>query len=386
MDTTSTELAAPALTPIVISQYEKLESEIAIFRQEKGALSFNYEDPAGNKAARSLLFGARKLSGDVERARKAAKAYALEYGRKVDAGALKLDTLIMEIAAPHKKALDAIEAREAEKLAAVQRVIDKITEAGKVFGVKDLVELNQRLDYLAGIKTADLGARAHEAESMRLANMQIVSAVLDQEAQKAALEKQLADLREDAARQMEAARVTLAAQAAAAAAVEAERQRVAAEQRAEMERQAIAIRKQEAEQQAAEARRQAEHAERVKALFEAEKAAERQAEALRQAEAKRVEAENNLAAQIRQQNAERAERERVAKLAAEAAEKAEAERLAALHAREIARAEAEATTIQAAVGVLESVYQRIGSDDLSVRDFVVRVAQGGYLPFKIEGL
>ena len=379
MDTPSTDLAAPPLVPIVISQYEKLESEIAIFRQEKGSLSFDYEDPAGNKAARSLLFETRKLGGDVERARKAAKAYALDYGRKVDAGAQKLEDLITAIAAPHKKALDAIEAREAEELSAVQRVIDKVTEAGKVFGVKNMTELKQRLDYLAGIKTADLGARAHEAESMRLANMKIVSAVLDQEAQKAALEKQLAELREDAARKQEAARVELASQAAAAAAVEAERQRVAAERQAAQERQADELRQ-------AEARRQAEHAAQVKALVDAEKAAERQAEALRQAEAARVEAEQNLAAQIARQNEERAKRERDAKLAAEAAERVAAEKLAAAEAEAAKRESDREATIQKAIDAIESVYERIGSDDYSTRDFVLGVAGGFYLPFKIEGL
>ena len=52
-------------TAISISQYEALSSDIEIARQ-RAVESFDYEDPKGDKAARSYIAGLRKIRSRIE--------------------------------------------------------------------------------------------------------------------------------------------------------------------------------------------------------------------------------------------------------------------------------------------------------------------------------
>jgi hypothetical protein len=102
---------------ISISQYEALTSDIQIAKQQ-AVESFDYNDPKGDKAARSYIAGLRKIRSRIESARKEAKSYALEYGRAVDAQAKALEAEILGLIEPHQQALDEIAQQEAAAEAA----------------------------------------------------------------------------------------------------------------------------------------------------------------------------------------------------------------------------------------------------------------------------
>jgi hypothetical protein len=111
---------------ISITQYEALRHDIEIAKQN-AVESFDYEDPKGEKAARSYIAGLRKLRSRGESARKEAKSYALEYGRAVDGQAKALDAEILGLIEPHQQALDELAQREKDRVAGHEARMGAIT-------------------------------------------------------------------------------------------------------------------------------------------------------------------------------------------------------------------------------------------------------------------
>ena len=109
---------SPKTDAIVISQYQVLLDDIQEAQSNK-VESFDYESPKGNKAARSYIYSLRLLRGRIESAHKDAKAYALEYGRKVDSQAKELSSQVEALILPHQEAIDTIARREAVRLGEV---------------------------------------------------------------------------------------------------------------------------------------------------------------------------------------------------------------------------------------------------------------------------
>ena len=70
--------------------YSKLKELVADKLKENSSITFNYDDPKGFKEAKSHVAGLRKVKSKIEKTRKALKADALEYGRKVDGIAKEL--------------------------------------------------------------------------------------------------------------------------------------------------------------------------------------------------------------------------------------------------------------------------------------------------------
>lgn len=294
-----TSTAAPPLAvepkAIVISQYEALTSDIQIAKQD-AVESFDYEDPKGDKAARSYIAGLRKIRSRIESARKEAKSYALEYGRAVDGQAKTLDAEILGLIEPHQQALDEIAQREKDRIAGHQATLDAIAamvQTGTLAG-QPSVSIRDCITWLQACPTTameefkeaanaeiDSGLRILEALHMAAVELEKREALEAAEAQRLAVEEQARLKAEAEARQ--AAAVELARQQAAA---ESARAVAEAERRAKESEARAAAAEQLRQQQ--EAARQQEDKRRTQLQREAEDAA-RRAEATRR---------NDLAAQL----------------------------------------------------------------------------------------
>jgi hypothetical protein len=295
-----TLIAAPPLAvepkAICISQYEALTSDIEIAKQGAIAVVFDYEDPKGDKAARSYIAGLRKIRSRIESARKEAKSYALEYGRAVDAQAKSLESEILGLIEPHQQALDEIAQREKDRVAAHEAVMELITDMvqrGSAEGASsgDIFEMIHWLDDMDASDMEEFkeAAEAEIANGLRLLRA-LYAAALEREkrealesaeAQRLAEEEQARLKAEQEARQAEA--VERARQEAATLAARAVAE---AEQRAKDSEARAAAAEQLRQQQ--EAARQQEDKRRAQLQQEAE-AAVRRAEVTRR---------NDLATQL----------------------------------------------------------------------------------------
>jgi hypothetical protein len=91
---------------------------------------FQYETPAGNKAARSHVYKLRQSKSALATAHKKAKAKPLEFSRALDSEKKKLISEIEEMISVHELPLKEIEDREKERITDIQTMIDNIQFAG----------------------------------------------------------------------------------------------------------------------------------------------------------------------------------------------------------------------------------------------------------------
>lgn len=106
--------------------YNDVRKKIADAREEHKGHEFDYTSTEGNKAARSYIYGLRRIKAEVEDARKKEKAASLDYGRRVDEQAKTLTADIEAMIAPHMAALDALEQKEKDRIAAIEKRIEQI--------------------------------------------------------------------------------------------------------------------------------------------------------------------------------------------------------------------------------------------------------------------
>lgn len=293
-----------------ITVYSEFRSQLAELKALNGSVVFDYQDPAGNKEARSHIYKLRKTKSAVDAARKAEKAASLEYGRQVDAQAKDIIGEIETMISVHQTPLDEIEAREKERQSAHEARIatmrELATESNEHFTAAQLI---QRLDELSSYK---LGAhwQEYEIEAARVkeAGAESLGLQIERQQKREADQADLEKLRREQEARDQAERDAIIAKEAE------ERATRAAEERAQREREE-ADRKAQAERDAAERREQglrfaAEKAEREKAeaelraqraLQEARERAEREAKAEAEketAEAEKREANKRHAAQV----------------------------------------------------------------------------------------
>lgn len=274
---------------ISITQYEALTSDIQIAQQD-AIDRFDYEDSKGNKAARSYIATLRKLRARVESARKEAKAYALEYGRAVDAQAKSLEAEVLALIEPHQQALDAIEQREKERVAshqatlhAISTMVQKGSEEGSSSNAIEAL-----LAGLDGIDTDDMEEFSEAAEAEKANGMRLLSALLA-----AARERE----KREELEQIEAARQAMA-----------RRQQEEADRRAALEeaaRQARIDAEARAAAQVAEANRKAQDAEARAAAAENQRRVEEQVRQQDEARRRQLQREAEEAArnaQVRMRN------------------------------------------------------------------------------------
>jgi hypothetical protein len=216
--------------PIVITQYDALVADIQIASQA-AIESFNYEDRKGNKAARSYVFNLRKLRSRIDAARKDAKAYSLAYGRQVDTRAKELADQVTALIEPHQAALDAIDQREAERVAAHRTTLATITALASTG--RHVQTSAQAIELLAQVKAFDLSG----LEEFRSAgDAAMLSGILE-------LEARIQELQEAETQAAEQA----AAEAARALQAQQEAEALAAAQAAQDALEALAAKQEEEE-------------------------------------------------------------------------------------------------------------------------------------------
>lgn len=223
-------------------------------RQNENAV-FVYEDPKGNKAARSHIYTLRQVKGRVEARRKELGKAALEYKRGVDEQGKELISRIDAMIEVHAEPLRQIEEREASRVAEIRARIDAMKTLAQV----DPSAMPKDIETaLQSVKDVDVDKTfmefMAEAQMVKDAAIEVLESVLD-----SAVTRE----REREAERKEAERKQREAEEAAE---KAERDRIAAEERAERaERERILAEKRAKEEAEAEAKRAKEEEEARKA-------------------------------------------------------------------------------------------------------------------------
>ena len=91
---------------------------------------FQYETPAGNKAARSHIYKLRQSKSAVEKKRKETKQDAIDFGRTLDTEAKKITSEIEEMINVHDAPLKQIEQLEKERISKIKIMIEYFKWAG----------------------------------------------------------------------------------------------------------------------------------------------------------------------------------------------------------------------------------------------------------------
>jgi colicin import membrane protein len=294
--------------PWVITQYEALENQIQIARQEAGGKTFKYDDPKGNKEARSYIYTLRKLRSSVDTARKEAKHHALEYGRRVDAMAKILEEQVTALIEPHEAEIKALEEKEAQRIAGHREVISKIAALRIPYcwpgrsGENDSAYYRSNLAEVKDIDTSELEEFRAEADSEKLASIAELERLIAAAEKAEAEAEELARLRTEAdEREQKERDQRIALEAIEQANREAQAQMEAEAQAAADKVQAAEQAQRDAEQETARLRLEAElAATREAARVEAEKREqERQAEVRRLLEKTSTQRRDVLFNQIR---------------------------------------------------------------------------------------
>lgn len=293
-----------------IAQYAPIKQTVAELKALNDSLVFDYASKSGNKEARSHIHKLRGSRGQLERARKDAKAWVLAIGKDVDAQAEEIDSEIQAMIKVHLDPIEEIERIEKERTDKAFALLTKIVELPGTAEGKSSADILSLLEAAKAIVvTADeyhefyqqavdakesglnklqamaVAAAAHEAEQVRIAAERAELEVLRQQAAARASADREEQIRKEAA---EAARI--AAETAAAA----EKDRIAAEALAAQEAAAAREAKliadaaqAEADAKAAIARAEAEAEARIKAAADeaarvaaVAAAAEKEAEAI----------------------------------------------------------------------------------------------------------
>lgn len=280
-----------------LSDFDSLGEQIAIARQNAAGLYFDYDTKEGNKAARSHVADLRKLNAKIEKARKEAKAVHLERGRNVDDAAKGLAEQVARLIEPHDKAIKAIEAAEQERVAALRRVLDRLSQLA--YGVSTSEQAEENIKAARSVDTSSFEEFEEEAASLRSRVLNVLqethAALKLQEEQQAELQRLRAEAAEREQRDREEA---LRLEGERRAAEQLARQRQAERDQAELR-----------ERQARERAEEAERRERATAerLAEADRHKQAMAEQLMEAQRQEQEQEQRQAEAQRQQAA-RAER------------------------------------------------------------------------------
>jgi DNA repair exonuclease SbcCD ATPase subunit len=342
--------------PAKIKHYDKIEAGLAELREKYGKVHYDVSSNAGLDEAKKARAAVREPRYELEKIRKALKAPALEYSKRIDSEAKRIEGELLKIELPLDEVIKAEEARreeikrakEAAELERQKAIQDRIWMIGhyavSAAGLSSAKIAAMRETFADEPITLELfGHRTGEAQALYAETSakleELYNAALAHEQEQARLAAERAELERQRQEQEAAAKAQREAEAARLA---EERAKLAAERKAEEERMA-AERAELAAKQAA--LRAATEAEAAKARQREEEAAaalraeqeelarqrrefEEQQEAARRAEQERLDA------------IEREEQERVAAAARAEREREEAARLEAERAEQERLAEA----------------------------------------------
>jgi colicin import membrane protein len=185
--------------------FNPIEAEIAKYKEQNAKLVFNYEDPTGNKDARSHIFKLRQVKSTIAKIHKEVKADVLEVSRAIDAKKNTLTDAVEEMIEVHDKPLRAIEERAAadlaEKVRLEQEAKDK-AEADRVEAIRQQEEANRKLKAELDAQAAALNAK--QAELDRQEREKKIAAESEQRAKEAA-ERQIKEAEEKHRQELAAA-------------------------------------------------------------------------------------------------------------------------------------------------------------------------------------
>lgn len=269
----------PAFAPF----FEKLDE----LKAKDADAAFDYEDEAGNKAARSHVHKLRLEKGEVERARKKEKEESIAYGRRVDEQAKAVIEAINKLIAPHENALREIEQREKDRIAAHEKALEDIERMGQEANLGwsslTLDEMNAmiaKIDDLAGREWEEFAIRFDHASAANRALIR--ESIARREAHDAEQAEQERQRREEEERQRQEREAQIAREAEERAKAEAEakarEEREASERREQELKDAAERERQRAERAAKETEDRLAREAKEKAEREAKEAAEREAD------------------------------------------------------------------------------------------------------------
>lgn len=121
--------------------FDPLKAAITELQEKDKAQVFDHTTEEGEKNLRSWVHRVRGCKGDIEKVRKATKADALAFGRKVDEIARELTIVPEKIIATRMKPLDEIEAK---KRAAAEAKIEAERVAAEKAEAERLADLERR--------------------------------------------------------------------------------------------------------------------------------------------------------------------------------------------------------------------------------------------------
>ena len=229
-----------------IKEYSATEAALNELRQKYQGVQFDVVTTAGDKAAREARQTLVKLRTGLEAKRKELKGPALEYAKRIDTEAKRIETAIRELEEPIDAQIKAEEQRKAaekaekerierERVAAIRSKIERIKGIAFESRNDDSEQIALTLFDVKNLQItedeyAEFAAEAKQAQAMSVVELEdLLQEVKAREVQAAELAAQRAEL--ERIRKEQAAR-----EAAERAAREEEARKLAAE-RAEFERQ-----------------------------------------------------------------------------------------------------------------------------------------------------
>lgn len=261
-------------TTLAIKEYSATEAALNELRQKYHGVQFDVVTTAGDKAAREARQTLVKLRTGLEAKRKELKGPALEYAKRIDTEAKRIEAAIRELEEPIDAQIKAEEQRKAAEKAEKERI-----ERERVTAIRSKIER---------IKGIAFESRNDDSEQIALTLFDVKSLKITEdeyaefsEEAKQAQAMSVVEL-EDLLQEVKAREV----QAAELAAQRAELERIRKEQ-ADREAAERAAREEEARKLAAER----EEFERQRAEFEAQKGAQAAEEQRKIEEAQRAQAE-----------------------------------------------------------------------------------------------
>jgi hypothetical protein len=149
-----------------LSRLQGIREAINAARQASCNLFFDYNTNEGNRAARSHIAELRKINGDIERARKEAKAIHLARGSAVDDVAKQLKEEVAGLIAPHEDKVREVEAAERARVDRLRRLLTELQNLAYNVTTSEQAEAN-----LARAKAVDPQAfEEFESEAADLAS------------------------------------------------------------------------------------------------------------------------------------------------------------------------------------------------------------------------
>lgn len=264
----------------VLVEYSRTEAALQALRERFAGATFDLTTTAGDKAARSARLELVTLRNKLDKTRKEFKAPALEFGRRIDSEAKRIEGEILALEEPIDDQIKADERRrEAEKAAKAEAERVRVaTIRAKIDAMHGLVReavgktaeeiTTAQLD-LSAIEIGDGFAEfTAEAETVKAECIEKLGAMIE-----AAQATEAEAARAKAAREAEAARLAAERiEQQRVAAEQAEQARQLAEQRALIENQARELR--EAQERLVQQQREADEAEQRRKVLAEEAAAQ----------------------------------------------------------------------------------------------------------------